>query len=200
MGRLTTRNAVRPEILQPNDGGWRRNWPADSDFDTTILTGRRSPSVDPVPRGAVRDRNDKDEEKVDAGAQHFSQYSCRSHDPEGLNAQVDEALMVRRVIPPTSNVAVLAALGATAIVVVMCERLFGFPPLVLFVVPIALAAVTGRLGVVSAAVIASALIGDYLFIEPRYQVTVHAQGLRLIVYFALGAVFATAARHHLDRA
>lgn len=138
---------------------------------------------------------------MDEGGATRSHPSCRSQDPEGLNACLWGTVMVRQSISPGTNIiAILAVLVAAAIVVALCERLFGFPPLILFGIPISLAAVRGRFGVVSAAVIAAALVADYLFVEPRYQITVHAQGLRLIVYFALGAVFATAARHYLDRA
>ena len=108
--------------------------------------------------------------------------------------------MVRQRTTPTPHAGVLAALVATTIIVAVCERLFGFAPLVLFAAPIALAVAVDGLSLVVIAVVASALIADFLFVEPVHQVTVHAQGLRLSVYFGLCAVIAAILARRIKRA
>jgi Domain of unknown function (DUF4118) len=107
--------------------------------------------------------------------------------------------MARRIVTPTPYAGVLAALVVAASVVAMCERLFGFPALVLFALPIALAVAVDGLSLTVIAVTTAALIGDFLFVEPVHQVTVHAQGLRLLMYFGLGAVIATLSTRRIKR-
>ena len=94
---------------------------------------------------------------------------------------------------------VLAAFVVTTIVVVACERLFGFPPLVLFAAPIAVALALDGLSLVVIAVIAGALIGDFFFVKPVHHVTVHAQGFRLLMSFGLGTLIAAISMRRIRR-
>jgi len=96
--------------------------------------------------------------------------------------------MGRKRLTLGSHARVLAALVVTTVIVALCDRAFGFPPLVLFAAPIAVAAAVNGRSVVVIAVIATAVVGDFFFVEPVYRITVHAQGFALLLYFGLAAV------------
>lgn len=83
-------------------------------------------------------------------------------------------------------VVILGGLAATAGLIGLLQGWFGFPPLILFAVPIA--ACLRIRGTVPAFVLPAiaAVIGDYFFVQPVGEVTVHAQGLRLLVWLCLG--------------
>jgi K+-sensing histidine kinase KdpD len=81
--------------------------------------------------------------------------------------------------------AILVAVVATAAIVGLIQRWLGLAPLVLFLAPVAVFLQTAGIGVALAAAVTAALIGDYFFVEPVHHITVHAQGLRLLVVFLL---------------
>jgi len=98
--------------------------------------------------------------------------------------------MGRERLTLASHARVLAALMVTTAIVAVCDRVFGFPPLVLFAVPIAVAAAVNGPSLVVIAVIASAFVGDFFFVVPIHETTVHAEGLRLLLSFGLAAIIA----------
>lgn len=83
---------------------------------------------------------------------------------------------------------VLGTVAATAGLIGLLAPLLGFPPLILFAAPVvaSLQLAGVRLALVAAA--SAAVIGDYFFVEPVRELTVHAQGLRLVVFLLLGTV------------
>ena len=84
-------------------------------------------------------------------------------------------------------VVMLSSIGLTALTIAALEGLLGFPPLVLLFVPVALCVrlfgITA--GLLTAAV--AAAVGDFLFVQPVREVTVHAEGLRLLVALLIGS-------------
>ena len=81
---------------------------------------------------------------------------------------------------------ILANVFLAVLAVAVFQRLLGFPPLVLFVVPVAIVfRVSGFVAALTAAV-AGAAVGDYFFVAPIGRITVHAEGLRLLLLL-LGA-------------
>lgn len=85
---------------------------------------------------------------------------------------------------------VLLSVGLTAGVIALLQRWLGFAPLILFVVPIVMFVQVAGIGAALAAAVSAALIGDYYFVEPVREVTIHAQGLRLLVFLSMGAALA----------
>ena len=65
--------------------------------------------------------------------------------------------------------------------------LLGFPPLILFLVPVAAVYRVAGFGAALAAAVIGAVVGDYLFVAPLVYITVHTQGLRLLLLLLLGA-------------
>ena len=187
-------------ILQAHGGDRRCAWCSKGYVLAAFRSVRSGFTAGPVPRGTARGGKGENEDDMNPGAYHWRQYSWQSHRSGRTNARSENALMVRWIVTPTPYVGVFAALVATTIIVAVFERLFGFPPLVLFAAPIALAVAVDGLSLVVIAVVAAALIGDFLFVAPVHQVTVHAQGLRLLAYFGLGAVIAAIAARHIKRA
>jgi K+-sensing histidine kinase KdpD len=104
--------------------------------------------------------------------------------------------MGRRRLTRASHASVLAALVVTTAVVAVFDRVFGFPPLVLFAVPIAVAAALNGPSLVVIAVIATAFVGDFFFVVPIHETTVHAEGRRLLLSFGLAAVIAILTVRH----
>jgi K+-sensing histidine kinase KdpD len=98
--------------------------------------------------------------------------------------------MGRQRLTLVSHAGVLAALVVTTAIVAVCDRVFGFPPLVLFAVPIAAAAAVNGPSLVVLAVIASAFVGDFFFVAPIHETTVHAEGRRLLLSLGLAAIIA----------
>jgi K+-sensing histidine kinase KdpD len=84
---------------------------------------------------------------------------------------------------------IVASVAATAAAIAVFQRLLGFPPLILFVPPIAALLRMGGPGAALVAAITSAVVGDFFFVEPVGAVTVHAEGLRLLILLVLGAGF-----------
>ena len=82
---------------------------------------------------------------------------------------------------------ILANVSLAALAVAVFQRLLGFPPLILFVVPVAIVFRVSGFGAALAAAVAGAAVGDYFFVAPLGRVTVHAEGLRLLLLLLLGA-------------
>lgn len=80
----------------------------------------------------------------------------------------------------------LGSVATTAGVIGLLQSWLGFAPLILMVAPIAVCLESARIGLALIAAASAAVIGDYLFVEPVGEITVHAQGLRLLVLFILG--------------
>ncbi|MGE3706398.1 MAG: DUF4118 domain-containing protein [Vicinamibacterales bacterium] len=100
---------------------------------------------------------------------------------------------------PSPLALVVATLAATAMTVVLVDRLFGFPPLLLLAVPIAMALAVDGMAVVIFSVAATAIVGDFFFVEPVHRVTVHAEGLRLLATLAVTAAVASRVWHRPRR-
>lgn len=81
----------------------------------------------------------------------------------------------------------LVGVAATTGMIALMQRWLGIPPLILLVVPIATSMQLSGVGPTLVAVASAALIGDYLFVEPFHEVTVHTNGLRLLLCLAMGA-------------
>jgi K+-sensing histidine kinase KdpD len=81
---------------------------------------------------------------------------------------------------------ILANVSLAVLAVAVFQRLLGFPPLVLFVVAVAIVLrVSGFVAALAA--VAGAAVGDYFFVGPIGRFTVHAEGLRLLLLLLLGA-------------
>lgn len=81
---------------------------------------------------------------------------------------------------------VLLNVSLAAVAVAIFQRLLGFPPLILFVVGVAIVFRVSGFGAALAAAATAAIVGDYFFVAPLGHVTVHAQGLRLLLLLLLG--------------
>lgn len=81
---------------------------------------------------------------------------------------------------------ILVNVSLAAAAVAVFQRLSGLPPLILFVVPPAIVFRVSGFGAALAAAVVGAVVGDYLFVAPVGHVTVHAQGLRLLLLLLLG--------------
>ena len=81
---------------------------------------------------------------------------------------------------------VLLNVSLAAVAVAVFQRLSGFPPLILFVVPPAIVFRVSGLGAALAAAVTGAVVGDYFFVAPVGHITVHSQGLRLLLLLLLG--------------
>ena len=95
----------------------------------------------------------------------------------------DYSMMVARLNLILVNVS-LASLAVAGF-----QRLLGFPPLILFVVPVVIVLRVSGFGAALAAAITGALAGDYFFVDPVGHVTVYAEGLRLLLLLLLGTGF-----------
>ena len=82
---------------------------------------------------------------------------------------------------------ILANVALAAVAVAVFERLLGFPPLILFIVPVAIVFRVSGFRAALATAITGAVVGDYFFVAPLGHVTIHAEGLRLLVLLLLGA-------------
>jgi K+-sensing histidine kinase KdpD len=92
-----------------------------------------------------------------------------------------------------------AIVAVTLAFVGVLDRLLGFPPLVLLFAPIAVILPLARVGPTVAALVLSAVLGDYLFVEPVRQFTFYSEGFVLSLYLAVGAVFTYAVVHRRTR-
>ncbi|HXW07352.1 MAG TPA: DUF4118 domain-containing protein [Vicinamibacterales bacterium] len=81
---------------------------------------------------------------------------------------------------------ILVNISLAAVAVAIFQRLSGFPPLILFVVPPAIIFRVSGFGAALAAAVVGAVVGDYLFVAPVGHFTVHSQGLRLLLLLLLG--------------
>jgi hypothetical protein len=81
---------------------------------------------------------------------------------------------------------ILVNVSLAAAAVAVFQRLSGFPPLILFVVPAAIVFRVSGLGAALAAAVTGAIVGDYFFVAPVGHITVHAQGLRFLLLLLLG--------------
>jgi len=102
--------------------------------------------------------------------------------------------VVRRI----NAVALLVAV--TCGVIAACRMTFGFAPLALFGVPIAVAlhASGPRLAILAATM--ASVTGDYFFVAPVGHVTVFAEGSRLLMMLAAAAVAMVMIDRLVDRA
>ena len=82
---------------------------------------------------------------------------------------------------------IVVNVSLAAVAVAVFQWLLGFPPLILFIVPVAIVfRISGFPAALTAAVI-GAVVGDYFFVAPLGYITVHAQGLQLLLLLLLGA-------------
>ena len=82
---------------------------------------------------------------------------------------------------------IVVNVSLAAVAVAVFQWLLGFPPLILFIVPVAIVfRISGFPAALTAAVI-GAVVGDYFFVAPLGYITVHAQGFRLLLLLLLGA-------------
>lgn len=73
-----------------------------------------------------------------------------------------------------------------ALAVALFQRVLGLPPLILFVVPSVLVFRAYGFGAAVVAALIAAVVGDYFFVTPVGQITVHAEGKRLLVLLLFG--------------
>jgi hypothetical protein len=81
---------------------------------------------------------------------------------------------------------ILMNVTLATLAIALSQRLTGFSPLILFVVPPAIVLRVAGFGAALAAAALGATVGDYLFVPPVHQVTVHAEGLRLLLLLLFG--------------
>lgn len=81
---------------------------------------------------------------------------------------------------------ILINVTLATVAIALFQRLTGFPPLILFVVPPVVLLRASGFGAALAAAAVGATVGDYVFVPPVGQVTVHAQGLRLLLLLLVG--------------
>lgn len=96
-------------------------------------------------------------------------------------------------------IAILSAVAATMVIVGLLERWIGFAPLILCGVPIVVFLRVWGIGAALITATSAAVMGDFFFVEPSMRVTVHAEGLRLLLIFVLataGASLATRGMPH----
>ena len=81
---------------------------------------------------------------------------------------------------------IVVNVSLAAVAVAVFQWLLGLP-LILFIVPVAIVfRISGFPAALTAAVI-GAVVGDYFFVAPLGYITVHAQGLQLLLLLLLGA-------------
>ena len=83
---------------------------------------------------------------------------------------------------------IIVNVSLALLAVAVFQRLLGFPPLILFIVPVAIVFPVSGFGAALAATMTGAVVGDYFFVAPLGHVTVHAEGLRLLFMLLLGTV------------
>ncbi len=81
---------------------------------------------------------------------------------------------------------ILANISLATVAVAVIQRLFGFPPLIVFVVPPAIVFRVSGLWTAFITALIAAVVGDYFFVAPTGEVTVHAEGLGLLLLLLLG--------------
>ena len=81
---------------------------------------------------------------------------------------------------------ILVNVSLAALAVALFQRALGLPPLILFVVPPAIAFRTSRFGAAVCAALIAAVVGDYFFVTPVGQITVQAEGKRLLALLLFG--------------
>lgn len=82
---------------------------------------------------------------------------------------------------------IIANVSLATLAVALFQWLVGFPPLVLFILPVAIAFRTHGFAAALTTAIVGAIVGDFFFVAPLGSVTVLAGGLRLLVWLLLGA-------------
>jgi K+-sensing histidine kinase KdpD len=92
-----------------------------------------------------------------------------------------------------------AIVAVTLALVGILDRLLGFPPLVLLFAPIAVILPLAGVRPTIAALVLSAVLGDYLFVEPVRQFTFYSEGFVLSLYLAAGGVFTYVVVHRRTR-
>ena len=80
---------------------------------------------------------------------------------------------------------ILVNISLATVAVAVIQRLFGFPPLIVFVVPPAIVFRVSGLWTAFITALMAAVVGDY-FVVPTGEVTVHAESLRLLLLLLLG--------------
>jgi K+-sensing histidine kinase KdpD len=81
---------------------------------------------------------------------------------------------------------ILVNVSMAALAVAVFQTLLGWSPLILFVVPsVVVFRVSGFTAAVVAAVV-GAVVGDFFFVAPVGQITVHAEGRRLLLLLLFG--------------
>jgi K+-sensing histidine kinase KdpD len=88
---------------------------------------------------------------------------------------------------------VLVSVTVTAGMIGLLQRWIGVPPLILFVVPIAVFLRVWGTAAALIAAVSGAVIGDFFFVEPTRSVTVYAEGLRLLLLLLVGTAVASLA-------
>ena len=81
----------------------------------------------------------------------------------------------------------LAGVAFTAGIIALIQQWLGIPPLILFVTPIAVSMRMAGVGSALMTIVTAALVGDFFFVEPVHEVTVHTHGLRLLLFLGIGA-------------
>ena len=82
----------------------------------------------------------------------------------------------------------VVAVALTFALIALTDWAFGFPALILLIVPIALSFICAGRGPGIVALGVAVVGGDYLFVEPARQFTFHSEGLMLTLFLSLGTL------------
>jgi K+-sensing histidine kinase KdpD len=82
---------------------------------------------------------------------------------------------------------IVVNVSLAAVAVAVFQWLLGFPPLILFIVPVAIVFRSSGFPAALTAAVIGAVVGDYFFVAPLGDITVHARGFRLLLLLLLGA-------------
>jgi hypothetical protein len=88
------------------------------------------------------------------------------------------------MIAPLKLILVNVSLAALAVAVL--QTMLGWSPLILFVVTPAVVFRVSGFGAAVVAAIVAAVVGDFFFVAPVGQITVHAEGRRLLLLLLFG--------------
>jgi K+-sensing histidine kinase KdpD len=81
---------------------------------------------------------------------------------------------------------ILVNVSLAALAVALFQRVLGLPPLTLFVVPPLIVFRASGFGAAVVAALIAAVVGDFFFVAPVGQITVHAEGKRLLALLLFG--------------
>ena len=82
----------------------------------------------------------------------------------------------------------VVAVAVTMVSITLTEWAFGFPALILLIVPIALTFICAGRGPGFVALAVAVVGGDYVFVEPARQFTFHSEGLVLTLFLSVGTL------------